>query len=191
MTTSNKDYMTVAQILEERQKELLEIWLENIRTFPRSRTLELMTEEQLRKQTTELLRALTTAFSSEEYEDIERPEFADLLAMLRDISAAHAEQGLSPSETAYFVFSLGSAIRKILIKELAEDVPRMREAITNVIDVMAKLSLVTVETFAMTREEIITQQSRSLMELSTPVIKLWDGIILLPPTAVWAAGCLA
>jgi len=173
------------------EDKILETWVSNIIALPGTRTLELMTERQLRTQATELLRTLTVALASEEYEDITRPEFAGAVAMLRDISAAHAEQGLSPSETAYFVFSLGSAIRKILIKELAEDVPRMREAITNVIDVMAKLSLVTVETFAMTREEIITQQSRSLMELSTPVIKLWDGIILLPPTAVWAAGCLA
>ena len=110
MATPNEDYMTVAQLLEAKQKEVLAVWLKNIRSLLGTRVLELMTEEQLRVQTSELLQTLTTAFSTEEYIDIERPEFADSVAMLRDISASRAEQGFTPSETATFVFSLKNAL---------------------------------------------------------------------------------
>jgi len=174
---------TVAQVLEARQQELLDAWLEKVTAMPGARTLELMTEVQLRKQSIELLRTLINAFGSEVY-DIEHPAFADSVAMLRDISASHAEQGFAPSETAHFIFSLGTAIREILIKELGEDLPRMREAIANILDVTERLSLLTIETSARTHEEIIAQQSRTLLELSTPVIKLWDEIVLLPLVGV-------
>ncbi len=175
---------SVAQIITARQEEILATWQENIKTLPGGRTMELMTHEQLRAQTTDLLQALISAFESEVYDNIETPAFRDSVAILQDISTRRAEQGFTPSETAYFVFSLASTIREILIDELADDVQGMREAIGNIIDVMEKLSLVTFETFARIREQIIGRQSQALLELSTPSIKLWDQILLLPVVGV-------
>ncbi len=175
---------SVAEILTERQEALLANWLENIRELAGTRTLELMTEEQLRQQMADLLRTLTMALSAEQYVDIETPEFADSVAVLRDISSSRAEQGFTPSETAYFIFSLGTSIRKLLVDELSNDLPVMRDAIANIIEVMEKLSLVTLETFTMRRDEIIREQSRSLLELSTPAMKMWDEIVMLPLVGV-------
>ena len=180
MGERKKGVGSIAEILETRQEELTETWLQRMRAFPEGRMLELMTEAQLRKQATDLLRTLTVAFASEQYEDIGQPEYADAVALLRDGAFLHAEAGIMPSETAYFIFSLGTALRTILIEEYAEDLPWMRKVIANVFDVMENLSLVAVETLAQARENIINEQSRSLMELSTPAITLWDQILVMP-----------
>jgi len=172
--------MTVAEIMAAQEDKILETWLANIVALPGARTLEPMTEAQLRTQATELLQALIIAFSSEEYEDIERPEFTDAVAMLRDISTSCAAQGFTPSETATFIFSLKDALLEYLQQEFGEDPGLLNAEIVKVNKVIDKLGMVTFESFVRTREELIAQQSRSLMELSAPVIKLWDEVVMLP-----------
>jgi len=173
----------VAEVLTARRGDLLTDWLENVKTLLGTRALKLMTEEQLRAQATGLLRTLTTAFSAEQYVDIEAPEFADSVAMLRDISASRAEQGFTPSETAVFVFSLRDALLRFLREELGDQPQLLNDEILKMNAVIDKLGLVTFETFAETRENIIARQSLSL-EFSTPVVKMWDEILTMPLVGV-------
>ena len=184
MPTAKNDRMTVAQILEARQEELLVTWLENLHSLPGSRTLELMDEEQLRVQTTDLLGTLTTAFSYEEYKDITGPEFADSVALLQEISASRAQQGFTPSETATFVLSLKDALFPSLQDEYGDDPAQLNAVVIRMNKVIDKLALVTFETHVASQQEIIVEQARSVLELSTPVIRLWDEIILLPLVGV-------
>lgn len=155
-------------------------WMANIKTLVGAQTLELINEQHLRKQAIDLLVTLTKAFSAEQYVDIETPEFADSVAMLRDISASHTEQGFTPSETTIFVFSLKDTLLKYIQSEFSGNPKLLNDVVLKINTVINKLGLVTFETFVKTREEIITQQSRSLIELSTPAIKLWDEILMLP-----------
>jgi hypothetical protein len=152
----------IASVVKARRKELLETWLENIRSLPRSRTLQLVTEKQLRKQTADLLRALTLAFSSERYEDIERPEFADSVAILCDISASRAEQGATPRETATYLLSLKDALLQYLQAEFGHNPELLNAEIIKMNKVIDQLVMVTFETFVETREEVIAEQGRSL-----------------------------
>jgi len=184
MATQNKGTLTVADIMIARETELLESWMANIISLPGTRVLKLMTEAQLRTQVTELLQALIVAFGAEEYTDLDRPQFADSVSMLRDISATRADQGFSPSETAFFVFSLKSALLPYLQQELASDPALLNSEVIKMNAVLDRLGLITFETYAQVREEIIAQQSRSLTELSTPVIRLWDEIVVVPLVGV-------
>lgn len=176
--------MTVAGLLRARQSEVRADWLENIRTLGGSRTLELMTEEQLRVQTTSLLTALTKAFGAEQYADIGAPEFADSAALLRDISASRAVQGFTPSETAVFVFSLKNALLKYLQEEIGDRPQLLNAEVLKMNAVIDNLGLITFETFVLTREKVIREQSQALMELSTPVQRLWGEILMLPLVGV-------
>lgn len=175
---------SVAHLLTARQKEVLATWMENIKTLAGTRTMKLMTEEQLLAQTTALLQTLVTAFESEIYDNIEAPAFADSVTMLQDISAARAEQGFTPSETAIYVLSLKDSVLEYLQSDFGNDPELLNNEIQKMNKVMDNLALITFETYSKTREQIIAKQSQSLLELSTPAIKLWDEILLLPVVGI-------
>ncbi len=180
MASPSNSHRNIADLIAVKQRDVLKTWMDNIVALPGSRTLEFMTEDQLLQQTTNLLQTLITAFRSDNFEDITRPEYADALAILRDISAARAEQGFNPSETAAFVLSLKDALLEYLQEEYGESPEQLNSEVVRLNKLIDQLGLVTFETFALTREEIINQQSQSLLELSTPVIQLWEQIVLLP-----------
>ncbi len=184
MAKPKRSYLTIAEIMAGKEKELLETWLTNIKSMVGTRTLELMSEAQLQKQTSALLRALIKAFAAEQYEDIERAEFSDSVNMLRDISALCAEHGFTTSETVSFVLSFKDALLEYLHKELGDSPDVFSEAVIKMNSLIDKLGLVVFETFIRAHEEVIAQQSRSLMELSTPTMKLWDEVVLLPLVGV-------
>ncbi len=175
---------SVAQVMTARQEEILSTWIENIKTLGGTRTLEMMTEEQLRIQTTELLKALVTAFESEVYDNLEIPAFQDSVAMLQDISATRAEQGFTPTETAFYVMSLKDALLTYLQADFGDEPELLNREIQKMNKIIDNLALLTFETFAKTREQIIGQQSQALLELSTPALKLWDKVLLLPVVGV-------
>ncbi len=175
---------SVSKIMTTRQKEILSTWMENIKTLGGTRTLEYMTEDQLTAQTSELLKALVTAFESEVYDNIELPEFRDSVAMLQDISASRAEQGFSPTETAVYVLSLKDALLEYLQVDFGDDPELLNSEIRKMNKIIDNLALLTFETYSKTREQIIGQQSQALLELSTPAIKLWDEVLLLPVVGI-------
>ncbi len=125
MASPSDHHRDVADLVALKQCDLLKTWMDNITTLPGSRTLEFMTEDQLLQQTSDLLQLLIAAFRSGNYEDITHPEYADTLAMLRDISASRAEQGFNPSETATFVFSFKDALLEYLQEEYGESPERL------------------------------------------------------------------
>ncbi len=184
MAKKESKLKTIAEIIVDRQEEILTDWMQLITKLGGTRTLELMSEDQLVVQAKGLLTTLTTAFNAEQYVTIDTPDFADAVALLQDISASRAEQGFTASETAVFVFSLKDALLKYMQEEISEDPVILNAEIQKMNKIIDNLGLLTFETYAKTREEVILQQSRSLMELSTPVIRLWDQIIMLPIVGV-------
>ena len=100
--------------------------------------------------------------------------------MLEHLSRSRTIQGCSPSETATFIFSLKKPLFTQLRRELSGDVEALADETwaTNVL--LDNLGLYTVEVFQKAREEIISRQQEEMLELSTPVVKLWDGILGLP-----------
>ena len=170
---------SVAGIMRAKQDEVLATWIDNIISLPGTRVLEMMTEAELRKETTDLLETLMAAFSAEQYEDIEQPEFAQSVAMLRKISRERAEQGFTPSETATYVFSLKDALLEYLQEEFGDEPELLNAETLKMNKVIDKLGLITFETYAMAREQIISGQA-AVLKLSTPLIKLWDEVVVMP-----------
>ena len=99
---------------------------------------------------------------------------------LRFISRQRATQGFSPSETAIFVFSFKPALFKQLQRRLEDDPKALAEETWAATDLLDKLGLYTTEVFQKSREELILRQQQEMLELSTPVVELWPGILALP-----------
>ena len=100
--------------------------------------------------------------------------------LLGEISTSRAVQGYSPTETATFVFSLKKSLFARLRIELAKDAQAFADASWQATQLIDDLGLYTTEAFQKTREEVIARQQRELLELSTPVVALWDDILALP-----------
>ncbi len=101
-------------------------------------------------------------------------------SMLADISRTRALKGFSPTDTATFVFSLKRPMFTAIRKDLASDPVAISNEIWSATELLDNLGLYTTEAYLKSREEVIRRQQEEMLELSTPVVKLWDGILALP-----------
>src|SRR6478735_5900574 len=167
----------IETLLRERRGELLEAWVAAQLAVPGVRT-DLLSSDELRVESdrflTELAAAVTTGATGA---DLSGPQWSALKGLLSDLSRSRAMRGFTPTETATFVFSLKQALfEEITRSETAGAAGAMWTA-TQLVDA---LGLFTAEAFLRSREEIIQRQQEELMELSTPVVKLWQGVVALP-----------
>jgi len=99
---------------------------------------------------------------------------------LEDITRSRVAQGLSSDQTATFIFSLKKPLFARLRSELAQDPQAMAEETWSATQLLDALGLHTVKAFQKTREDVIARQQEEMLELSTPVVKLWEGVLALP-----------
>lgn len=176
MSASGKS--EIPEIITQFKTELLTSWLnEQIAAGIRK---DLLKETELREECREFLELFKQAIQQSNLDDIQTPEWRLLLEMLGSISRTRSQKGFSPSETANFVFSLKKTLFSHLRQELAEDSEKLLEEILLASKLLDKLGLWTIETYQKAREEVILRQQEELLELSTPVVKLWKGILALP-----------
>ena len=173
MTTS------IATVLASQRNEILQEWMRQQLSSEPMRA-DLISEADLRTESDRFLEALRRAVQSGNLSDIRAPEYKPVLEMLEQFSRSRGLQGFTPSETATFVFSLKQpffdALRKSGDKDPAEQVENLWAA-NLLID---KLGLYTTEVYHQSREEVIRRQQEELLELSTPVVQIWEGILALP-----------
>lgn len=169
----------LAKLLQKKKNQILEDWI-TIQVQDDSLREDLMTNEDLRSQSKELLDALITAFNDGGFTDVQSSYFEPVTEALSGISISRARQGYSPRETGLYVFSLKDALLKVLKENLKDDVEGLVDGVLKVNKIMDHLGVITFETFIKGREEVILRQTDEITEISTPVIRLWDGILALP-----------
>jgi rsbT co-antagonist protein RsbR len=135
-----------------------------------------VTEAELERDVRELFAAVLPVATADD-QDLGRPEFDDVTSLLDEFSRNRARQGFTPSETAVVVFALKSTLFELTQER--GDVGLFREvmAFSTLLD---RLGLRTFESYSRSREEIIKEQSEQLLELTTPVVKLWEGVLAVP-----------
>ena len=170
---------TLRKVIEKTQKELLADWVQAQLAATTLRS-DLMKESELREQSRELLALLQAATESGDIAQIDGSDWTSVRDFLARVSRSRAQQGFSPSETATFVLSLKQPLFTRLRGELSKDAQGLADEIWATTDLLDKLALFTVETYVKSREELIQRQQREMMELSTPVVQLWENILALP-----------
>ena len=172
MVVSSHD-QTLARLFADGEGEILADWVSTL-NLRETR----MTPQEAESQGRAVLHALRTAVSRSNTFDLRSPEYLEVREILQSFSRSRALQGFSPTETATFVFSLKRALfQQVRRTAKSDDAYDLLWSVTQLID---QLGLFTVETYQKTREELIARQGKEIEELSTPVVKLWDGIVALP-----------
>ncbi len=169
----------IAELLTTHETALLAEWLEEQKRAGISRR-DLISEAELREQSIEFLRVLRKGANSGQFENIMAPDWSDARDMLSRLSRTRGLQGFSPKDVAVFIFSFKRPLFALLRREAGGDENRLFNEIWAATALLDQLGYWTTEVFQKTREEVIMRQQQEMLELSTPVVKLWDGILALP-----------
>ena len=168
---------TVATILETHQEALATEWLAAQKQGSARRDLmkDADREEESRTFLSRLRRGV-----AEGTDDIDEPAWEPMREHLRRVSRTRARLGYSASDTAQFIFSLKQPLFDVMRADLEKDAQKLADATLGASTILDKLALFTTEVYQSSREEIISRQQEEMMELSTPVVELWDGVLGLP-----------
>ncbi len=165
-------------LVSRNEAEILQRWIDRQLSGPAYRS-DRMSKVELSEQSRRFLSLFRQSVASGST-DIHSPAWANARQMLEELSVSRAQQGFSPSETAMFAFSLKDTLFEGLQDELPKDPKAAAQLIFETNQLLDKLGLFTTEVFQRGRERLIIRQQQELMELSTPVVTLWEGVLALP-----------
>jgi rsbT co-antagonist protein RsbR len=175
-TILNHRPSNLGSIIAEHRDEILSGWLRDM--IGATRRTDLMKESELQSQCNQFLGLLAHATSQSG--DIQSSTYDPLREMLGEISRTRAIQGFTARESATFVFSIKQPLFTIIREELGKDSTAMADLMWTTTELIDGLGLYTTEAYLKAREETIRRQQEEMLELSTPVVKLWEGILALP-----------
>jgi rsbT co-antagonist protein RsbR len=169
----------LASLLSQRRGQILDAWI-RAQDGKLDRRSGRTSEAEVRAECTALLDALELAVAGDYSTDVKSLEYADVTQLVNAMSKDRARQGYSPTETAIAVFSLKDALLGVLEEACADQPGLLVTEIKSMNALVDDLGLQTFEAYVAGREEVIVSQQQSMLALSTPVVKLWDGIVALP-----------
>jgi rsbT co-antagonist protein RsbR len=174
-----KGQMKTAQILRKHEDDLIAEWIREMKAAGSGKDARIG-ESELHTQAKDFVRHLLTVMESGDMSDLGRPEWKAMIAFLEGITRSRVLQGFSSDETATFIFSFKKPFFAQLRTDLGRDAEALGDETWLATQVLDKLGLIGVRSFQKSREEVINRQQEEMLELSTPVVKLWDGILGLP-----------
>jgi rsbT co-antagonist protein RsbR len=170
---------TLVEVFDRHEKDLLSTWMD-LQLRSASSRRDLINDAELREQSSQFLRLVREAVTRGDIDNFESPAWAPVRELLTTISQSRARQGFTPSETATFVLSLKEPVFGRLGQELRGDAGALADEVWRATVLFDSLALITTEAHQKTRERLIAEQQREMLELSTPVVQLWDGVLGLP-----------
>ncbi len=167
------------EILRRHEMDILDDWVRHQMATHGARG-SMVREDEIQQQSRSFLAAVRQALERGGSGDISEPAWAGARDILTELTRTRARKGFAPAETASFVLSLKLPVFTKLRHEYGADAAALAAETWSTTELIDKLGLFTTEVHQKTREEVIARQQQELLELSTPVVKLWDGILALP-----------
>lgn len=168
----------VIQILRSRKDQILQLWLQAQAEADGSTNYN--THDELLAQSSELVDLFLSTVSETNIQDLSSPQLEPLTDYVSSLTVSRARQGFSPRETATYIFTLKEAILKVLSEQIEDDTAQLYHASIQISKFIDNIGILSFETFIIGREDVISQQSDEMAELSTPVIRVWNGILAMP-----------
>lgn len=162
----------LSAVLEKHERDILDAWLAEQGPAAGPDT-------DLRRQSEQVLRQLMKAAHRGDIDDIQQPAWDDLRGTLTSVSQSRARRGARPADTAHFILSLKQPLFQCLEREADDPASAARESL-KAGSLLDRLALWIMESYQQAREDVIVRQQQEVLELSTPVVKLWKGVLALP-----------
>jgi rsbT co-antagonist protein RsbR len=174
VSLSSDEVSRFSDLLKGHEEQLVDAWTAGVG----GSVLGRLSQAELRKQCVELLRGFQAALAGGAA-DIDAGAADELRALLSELSSTRARQGFSATETAVSVYGLKEAVLATLDGGESTDTRTLRDfvAFSSFVD---RAGLFTFDSYVRAREELIADQAEQLLELSTPVVKLWEGVVAVP-----------
>src|SRR5262245_58908806 len=174
------DKSRIPEMIARRESDLLADWMRQQLATVTLRG-DLVRESELREQSRQFLNVMVRAASQQpSLNDIDAPAWQAAREFLSVVSRSHAHRVFTPSETATFILPFKQPLFTLMRQELEGDPRKLADEMWVATALLDKLGLFTTEAYQKGREEVIRRQQQELLELSTPVVVLWEGILALP-----------
>ncbi|MFT3687173.1 MAG: STAS domain-containing protein [Phycisphaerales bacterium] len=183
----SSDRPSIIQIMEQHEAPLLAEWMK-LQSSSLSTRADLISAADLQAESAKFLSLVRSAANAAGTANIKSPAWQPVRDFITELSRTRAKAGFTPSETATFIFSLKQPLFDRLSKAHANDPARLVREFWDATLMLDALGMQTAEAFQAAREEVISRQQDELMELSTPVVTLWDGVLALPLIGVLDSG---
>ena len=171
----------VARWLESQQETVLNAWMSEVVSQWKKHYPQVVDTERLHLQSRQLLEEIRKLFAENPTEAWEPALDSRMAVLVHSISTQRAKQGFKPADSTFYLLSLKRVLLRRLLQDLiAENPAVLITALTLIENVTDRLTLLIHEAYVETRERLIAQQSLSLLELSTPVVRLWDRVLMVP-----------
>jgi rsbT co-antagonist protein RsbR len=164
--------------IQQNRETVLKDWLNHLKSLVKRS--DLISERELDSQAAEMVATIAEVPAGTRLEDFNAPGWQPLKSMLAALSTSRALQGFSPSETAVFVLSLKPSLFSLGRQQNGIDPDNLYAEVLIANDFIDKLALYTTDSYIHGRDQVIIRQQEEMLELSTPVVTLWDGIVALP-----------
>jgi rsbT co-antagonist protein RsbR len=170
---------TITELVKKNKAQLLDNWLQK-QLVSESLRDDLMTNDELRAQSEELINALAKAITEENITQIDSTDFDEVFEILSAVSMSRARQGFSSRETGLYIFGLKEALIDLLQQHIPDNPMLLFTESQKLNKLLDNFGVITFETFIKGREEVIFRQTEEISDISTPVIQIWEGILALP-----------
>jgi rsbT co-antagonist protein RsbR len=172
MALSTEESGRLAALLSGQDERVTTRWTEIVTSSLRGR----VSQAELRRQVQDLHHAIVVT-GDKGIIDLSTESAGELRAALSELSRGRARQGFSATETTISVFALKDVLAELVQEAGGPNALQDYVAFSKLVD---EMGLFTFESFVRTRESLIADQAEQLLELSTPVVKLWEGVVALP-----------
>lgn len=173
---SAKNQLT--QVLHKREQEIASAWLQRQADF--MQRLSTAEQQEVTRQSREFLKAVKAAAQGDGTGDVSAPLWGPVREFLVNLSETRAKAGYTSTETASFIFSMKQPLFEALRQEIGGDAETLATETWRATELLDSLGLLASEAYQKAREDVISRQQQELLELSTPVVQLWEGILALP-----------
>ncbi len=171
---------TISETFVKRRADIQSKWTTQLTSAIATTAKGRLSSTDVEQQARQFLDLFHPAVQTNKLDDINGTEWLEVRAFLDELSTRRVLAGFSSDETALFIFSLKRVLFDVLKEDSAGDAMQMADQFWQTSLLLDKLGLHTVKSYQKSREQVIIRQQQELLELSTPVVKLWDGILALP-----------